>query len=61
MKCKKLEKKRENPTINKDITDPEEKMKDLLFRNNNYAGTRKVIMDLWVLRNQMLKELEKTH
>ena len=59
MICKKLEKKRENPTINKDIVDPEERMKDLLFRNNNYAETRKVIRDLWVLRNQMIKELEK--
>ena len=59
MKCKKLEKKRENSAINKDITDPEERMKDLLFRNNKYAETRKVIRDLWVLRNQMLKELEK--
>ena len=59
MKCKMLEKKRENPAINKDIIDPEERMKDLLFRNNNYAETRKVIRDLWVLRNQMLKELEK--
>ena len=54
-----LEKKRENPVVNKDIIDPEERMKDLLFRNNNYAETRKVIRDLWVLRNQMLKELEK--
>ena len=51
MKCKRLEKKRENPAINKDIIDPEERMKDLLFRNNNYAETRKVIRDLWVLRN----------
>ena len=59
MICKKLEKRRENPTINKDIVDPEERMKDLLFRNNNYAETRKVIRDLWVLRNQMIKELEK--
>ena len=54
-----LEKKRNNSVVNKDIKDPEERMKDFLFRNKNYAEVRKVIRDIWVLRNQMLKELEK--
>ena len=54
-----LEKKRNNMVVNKDIIDPEERMKDFLFRNKNYAEIRKVIRDIWVLRNQMLKELEK--
>ena len=42
-----------------DIIDPEERMKDLLFRNKNYKETSKVIRDLWVLRRQLLKEREK--
>ena len=33
-------------------------MKDFLFRNKDYAEVRKVIRDIWVLRNQRLKELE---
>ena len=41
-----------------EITDPEERMKDLLFRNKNYKETSKVIRDLWVLRRQLLKEKE---
>ena len=41
-----------------DIIDPEERMKDLLFRNKNYKETSKVIRDLWVLRRQLLKEKE---
>ena len=59
MKCKYLEKKRNHLIVNKDIIDPEERMKDLLFRNKNYTETSKVIRDLWVLRRQLLKEREK--
>ena len=39
--------------------DPEEKMKDFLFRNKDYPEVRKVIMDIWVLRNRRLKDLER--
>ena len=59
VKCKMLEKKRNDKVINKDIVDPEERMKDFLFRNKDYAEVRKVIRDIWVLRNQKLKELER--
>merc|ERR1711888_466671 len=45
--------------INKNIVDPEERMKDFLFRNKEYAEVRKVIRDLWVLRNRKLKDLER--
>ena len=56
VKCQYLEKKRNHLIVNKDIIDPEERMKDLLFRNKNYTETSKVIRDLWVLRRQLLKE-----
>ena len=59
VKCKLLEKKRNNMVVNKEIIDPEERMKDFLFRNKNYTEIRKVIRDLWVLRRQILKELER--
>ena len=59
VKCKILEGKRNIRVINKNIKDPEERMKDFLFRNKEYAEVRKVIRDLWVLRNKKLKELEK--
>merc|ERR1711895_269905 len=58
IKCKVLEGKRNDRVINKNIIDPEERMKDFLFRNKEYAEVRKVIRDIWVLRNQKLKELE---
>ena len=45
--------------INTEILDPEERMKDLLFRNKDYKETSRTIRDLWVLRRQLLKELEK--
>ena len=55
VKCKKLEKKRNNSIINTEILDPEERMKDLLFRNKDYRGTSRTIRDLWILRRQLLK------
>ena len=59
VKCKSLEKKRNNLIINTEILDPEERMKDLLFRNKDFRGTSRTIRDLWTLRTQLLKELEK--
>ena len=34
-------------------------MKDFLFRNKDYAEVRRVIRDIWVLRNRRLKDLER--
>ena len=58
VKCRNLERKRNHLIVKMDIIDPEERMKDLLFRNKNYKETSKVIRDLWVLRRQLLKEKE---
>merc|ERR1711895_404698 len=60
IKCKVLEGKRNDRVINKNIIDPEERMKDFLFRNKEYAEVRKVIRDIWVLRNRKLKDLESS-
>ena len=35
-------------------------MKDFLFRNKDYAEVRRVIRDIWVLRNRKLKDLERS-
>ena len=58
VKCKKLEKKRNNTVINMDISNQEERMKDLLYKNTDYKRTSRVIRDLWVLRRDLLKELK---
>ena len=58
VKCKKLEKKRNSFIINTRILDPEERMKDLLFRNKDFRSTSRIIRDLWTLRGQLLKEIE---
>ena len=47
VKCKKLEKKRNSSVINNSILDPEERMKDLLYRNKDYRSTSRVVRDLW--------------
>ena len=60
VKCKMLEGKRNDKVINKNIMDPEERMKDFLFRNKDYAEVRRVIRDIWVLRNRRLKDLERS-
>ena len=58
IKCKKLEKKRNGSVINNNILDPEERMKDLLYRNKDYRNTSRVVRDLWTLRRQLLKMKE---
>ena len=58
VKCKKLEKKRNSSVIDNRILDPEERMKDLLFRNKDFRSTSRIIRDLWTLRGQLLKAME---
>ena len=59
VKCIKLERKRNNSVINIEINDPEERMKDLLYKNTDYRRTSRVIRDLWILRRHLLKELKE--
>ena len=56
--CKKLESKRNYKVINKNIRNPEIRMRILLFRNKNHQDVSNTLMDLWELRKVLLKQLE---
>ena len=58
-KCKSLEQKRDHNLLDTDIRDPEERMRILLFRDERRQSIGKMIRNLWELRRQQLKELEK--
>ena len=54
-KCKKLEEIRNYELLDRLITDPEERMRKLLFRNNNCYEIGKMLKGLWTLRRDLLK------
>jgi len=56
IKCEKLEDKRNYDLINKKLSDPEERMRALLFRNENHQEVGRMIKALWDLRGKMLKD-----
>merc|ERR1712055_116670 len=56
IKCGKLEEKRNYDLINKELIDPEERMRALLFRNENHQEVGRMIKALWDLRGKMLKD-----
>ena len=58
IKYKKIEEKRNYNIINKDIKNPEERMRILLFRNKNYQAVSRMLRDLWELRKKILKQIE---
>ena len=61
VKCSKLEQKSNHDLIDKEIKNPEDRMKELLFRNNNHIEISQMIKNMWVLRRALLKEKkEKT-
>ena len=60
VKCEKLELKRNYNLIDKEIVDPEERMRVLLFRNENRQEIGRMIKDIWETRGQLLKEREKS-
>ena len=53
-----IREKRNSSVIDNRISDPEERMKDLLYRNKDFRSTSRVIRDLWTLRGQLLKVRE---
>ena len=55
IKCKKLEQKRNYILIDRNIRDPEERMRVLLFRNIEYIRVSKMIRSLWDYRRYLLK------
>ena len=56
-KCKNLEIKRDYNIIDKDIKNPEEKMRKLLYRNKNYQEVGRLIKNLWTLRKELINDL----
>merc|ERR1712179_264236 len=58
-KCKKLEQVRDYNLLDKNISNPEDRMRTLLFRDNRSWKIGKLIRDLWDLRRRLLKEIEK--
>ena len=58
-KCKNLEKIRDYNLLDKDIEDPEERMRTLLFRNERRNDIGRMIKNLWDLRKQLLDEKEE--
>ena len=62
MDCEKMETYRNYDLIDKDILDPEERMRTLLFRNNRFQETGEMIKNLWFKRKYLLgdyREKEK--
>ena len=58
-KCKNIEQKRDYNLLDREIKDPEERMRTLLFRNERRQDIGRMIKNLWDLRRQLLKEKEK--
>ena len=54
-KCRKLEEKRNYNLLDRKETDPENRMRKLLFRNNECYEIGKMIKELWILRRNLLK------
>ena len=50
IKCKNLEIKRDYKIIDKNINNPEERMRTLLYRNENHQEVGKVVKNMWTLR-----------
>ena len=59
MKCKSLETKRNYKLIEKDISDPEERMRKLLYRNEKHQEIGRLIKNLWSLRKELIEKLVK--
>ena len=56
-KCKNLEIRRDYNIIDKDIRNPEERMRKLLYRNEKYQEVGKMIKNLWTLRRELKTNL----
>ena len=57
IKCKKLEGSRNYEILNKDIKDPEVRLRAFLFRNKNYKQVSKQIRDLWEHKKKLIKQI----
>ena len=56
-KCSRLENIRDYELLDRNINNYEERMRELLFRDNRCYEVGKMIKDLWILRRKLLKEI----
>ena len=59
VKCSKLEQKRDPALVNKEIVNPIDRMKELLFRSNKHLEVSYMIRNMWILRRNLLKEIKE--
>ena len=55
IKCPKLEDKRNNEIVNKDIVDPDESLIYSLFEHKKYQETGKMLKSMWYKRKYLLE------
>ena len=58
-KCKKLETVRDYNLLDRNTSDPEERMRKLLYRDERSWKVGKLIKDLWDLRRELLKKADR--
>lgn len=58
IKCKKLEAKRDYKVLNKKTRNPENRLRELLFKNHDYQAVSRVIRELWEHRKILLKQID---
>jgi len=58
-KCRKLEGIRDYELLDKNISNSEDRMRKLLYRDNRCWDVGRMIKDLWDQRRKLLKEIEK--
>ena len=59
-KCKKLEPVRDYDLLDRDVSDPEDRMRNVLYRDDRNWRVGKLIKDLWDLKRKLLKNMEKS-
>ena len=57
IKCRELDTKKNYSLIEKDIRDPEERMRKLVYRDERHQEIGRQIKDLWSLRKELMKKL----
>ena len=57
--CKKLEEDRDYSLLDKEIVDPEVRLRVLLYRNKETVKVSKLIRNLWIHRRDLLRKQAK--
>ena len=57
VKCEELESKRDCKILDREIKNPELRLRTLLFKNEDFQAVGKLIRNLWELRKSLLKQI----